>query len=335
MTILLEEDIMARISVIIPVYNSERYLKKCLDSLLGQTFQDFEIIAVNDGSTDSSRVILDQYETRYPDTVHVYEKENGGQGAARNFGMERAAGEYLLFLDSDDYIEKNMLEVLYTAAVRDESDLVVCDYYEIEEDSGKTIARKAMQRYSKDRNVNYFLSNPSPWNKLIRLRVMREHEIRFLEHHIYEDLATLPILAGYAAHITYVEEPLYDYIIHAGSSMRQKSYHPKLESIFTAMAHLDGELHTRGFAEKYGAELEFLYIQHLLYAASGRFLCYRKGRDQLTRIRAIMKVKYPDWRKNKYYKNQSTVFKTTCRIFYGNHPLALKIYNKLRRVEEI
>ena len=150
---------MARISVIIPVYNSEKYLKKCLDSLLDQTFQDFEIIAVNDGSTDSSRTILDQYAAQYPDTVHVYEKGNEGQGAARNFGMERAAGEYVLFLDSDDYVEKNMLEALYAAAVRDESDLVVCDYYEIEEDSGKTIARKAMQRYSKDRNVNYFLSH--------------------------------------------------------------------------------------------------------------------------------------------------------------------------------
>ena len=326
---------MARISVIIPVYNSERYLKKCLDSLLDQTYQDFEIIAVNDGSTDGSRAVLDQYQAKYPDTVRVYDKENDGQGAARNFGMEKAAGEYVLFLDSDDYIEKSMLETLYNAAVQQESDLVVCDYYEIEEGSGKKIVSKAMPKFSENRNTDYFLSNPSPWNKLIRLRVMREHGIRFLEHHIYEDLATLPILAGYAAHIAYVEEPLYNYIIHAGSSMRQKCYHTKLESIFTAMAHLDGELHTRGLAEKYGAELEFLYIQHLLYAASGRFLCYREGRDQLTRIRAIMKVKYPEWRKNRYYKKQSAVFKTTCRIFYGNHPLALKIYNRLRRVEQV
>lgn len=162
-----------------------------------------------------------------------------------------------------------MLEKMYTTAINNNSDLVICDYYEIEDDMKKVT--KAMKNFSTDIKINYMLSNASPWNKLIRSNIFKENNITFLENHIYEDLATMPILAEYANNITYLEKPLYDYIIRAGSTMRQKTYNKKLDSIFIALSHLGTEFKARNLSKKYQSELEFIYIEHLLYAASRTF----------------------------------------------------------------
>ena len=100
-------------SVIVPVYNVEKYLAKCLDSILAQTYSDFEIIVVNDGSPDNSQQIIDEYAKNYPDKIKPFIKANGGLSDARNFGVEKASGEYLLFVDSDDYIAEKLLENLH------------------------------------------------------------------------------------------------------------------------------------------------------------------------------------------------------------------------------
>ena len=159
-----------------------------------------------------------------------------------------------------------MLEKLYSTAINNNSDLVICDYYEVE--NGIKKITKAMKNFSTDIKINYMLSNASPWNKLIKSNIFAEQNILFLENHIYEDLATMPILTEYANNITYLEEPLYDYIIRSGSTMRQKTYNKKLESIFIALSHLDDEFKLRNLSKKYKNELEYIYIEHLLYAAS-------------------------------------------------------------------
>ena len=107
---------MVKVSIIVPVYNVEKYIKKCLDSLVNQTLKDIEIIVVNDGSPDNSQKIIDKYVKEYPTKVKSYITENGGQGSARNFGIYKATGEYILYVDSDDYIELNMAELLYKEA---------------------------------------------------------------------------------------------------------------------------------------------------------------------------------------------------------------------------
>ena len=162
-----------------------------------------------------------------------------------------------------------MLETMYNKAQKSDSDLVICDYYEIE-NNHKAI-QKAIKKFDNNIKINYMLSNASPWNKLIKTSIFKENNIKFLENYIYEDLATMPILAGYANNIIYVEEPLYNYIIRAGSTMRQKSYNKKLESIFVALEHLENELKKRNLYFKYKDELEYIYIEHLLYAASRTF----------------------------------------------------------------
>lgn len=111
-------------SIIVPVYNVEKYLSKCLDSILNQSFQDFEIIVVNDGSPDNSQDIIDEYAKIYPEKIKPFIKENGGLSDARNYGIERASGDYLLFVDSDDYISHSLLSELQQAQARDNADLI-------------------------------------------------------------------------------------------------------------------------------------------------------------------------------------------------------------------
>lgn len=261
---------MEKVNIIVPIYNSEEYLSKCLDSIKNQTLKEIKAILVNDGSTDSSEKIIDEYIEKYPQIFIKINKQNGGQGSARNLGIEKATGEYIVFIDSDDYLEENMLENMYSVAIKNNSDLVICDYYEIENQN--KIVRKAINFIDDKIKTNYMLSNASPWNKLIKTTIFKENKIEFLEGHIYEDLATMPVLTNYLNNIVYLEEPLYNYIIRAGSTMRQKTYNKKLESIFVAIDHLENEYKKRNLSLEYKDEIEYIYIEHLLYAASRTFL---------------------------------------------------------------
>lgn len=237
-------------------------------------------------------------------------------------------GEYIIFIDADDYIEQNMLEELYSKAKSEDADIVICDYYEVYDNNKEN--RKAIEILSNSDKINYMLSNPSPWNKLIRTQIIKENNIKFLENYIYEDMATMPIFADYCSKIEYVQKPLYNYIIRNGSTMRQKTYNKKLDSIFFAIEYLENEFKKRNLYNKYKEELEFLVIKHLLYAASGRFLKYAEGKQKLKEIKKIICEKYPKWKNNQYYKRQSFIFKITCNIFYNQNLIVLKSYNIVR-----
>ena len=117
---------MTKVSIIVPVYNVEQYLEKCLNSLVNQTIKDFEIIIVNDGTKDSSQKIIDKYAKNYS-FIKSYIKENGGLSSARNYGIKKATGEYLAFVDSDDYVTEDMYEKMYQKAKEKDFDMVVCD----------------------------------------------------------------------------------------------------------------------------------------------------------------------------------------------------------------
>lgn len=220
-----------------------------------------------------------------------------------------------------------MLQELYDSAVNNNSDIVICDYYEIT-DERKEI-KSALPNLSQDCKRNYILANPSPWNKLVKTELIKNNNIKFLENYIYEDLATMPLLAMYATNITYLKKALYNYVIRKGSTMRQQQYNKKLESIFTVMEDIEKNFNDSGKFEEYKQEIEFLNIEHLLYASYGRFLEYNEGKEKLSQIIDIMKNKYPYWKKNKYYKKQNLKFKITCNIFYNN--IFINQYKYLRK----
>ena len=129
---------MIDVSVIVPVYNTEKYLEKCLDSIVNQTFNNYEIIIINDGSPDNSETIIQEYLKKYPQKIKYYKKENGGLSEARNMGILKSSGKYLMFVDSDDYISEDMIEKLYNCIETQDSDMAICNMIKIDSKNNST-----------------------------------------------------------------------------------------------------------------------------------------------------------------------------------------------------
>ena len=127
-----------KISVIVPVYNVENYLEKCLNSLVNQTLEEIEILVINDGSTDDSQKIIDEFQEKFSQKIKAFSKENGGLSDARNFGIDRATGNFLAFVDSDDYVSENMLQEMYDLAIKNEAELVICNLQKVDENGNVT-----------------------------------------------------------------------------------------------------------------------------------------------------------------------------------------------------
>ena len=122
-----------KISVIVPIYNVENYLEKCLNSLVNQTLPEIEILVINDGSTDNSQKIIDVFQNKFPQKIKAFAKENGGLSDARNFGIDRAIGKFIAFVDSDDYVSATMMEEMYGLAKKNEAEIVICNLQKVDE----------------------------------------------------------------------------------------------------------------------------------------------------------------------------------------------------------
>ena len=170
------------ISVIIPVYNVENYIGKCIDSVLNQTFQDFEIIIVNDGSTDNSQNVIDELLHSYPEKIRSFQKDNGGLSSARNYALDRAKGEYVTFLDSDDYLDSDYLEVHYKEAMTHNSDMVISGQKKVSED-GSIIKRL---KYPVQKNPNTILRRLNISGKIYKRSYIEKHKMRFADGKILE-----------------------------------------------------------------------------------------------------------------------------------------------------
>ena len=316
---------MPKISVIVPVYNVEKYLPKCLDSLVNQTLKDIEIIIINDGSPDNSEEIINDYMKKHSN-IKYYKKENGGQGSARNLGIKKSKGEYITFVDSDDYIDVNMLEYMYING--NNADVVVCDLSKVFTDKTQNFIN--YHKYSNQDNINIMLSHPGPVGRLYKRDIFSENNLSFLEVKLYEDLGLIPIIGIYTKTVTYINKPFYNYLIREGSSMKQLSYNKNLEDIFTVMEHLTLEFNKRA-PNQYNAELEYLYIEHLLRSASLRFAPYKEGKSKIDDIIKIIQENFPNWKNNKYYKQKSKKFKFICYSAINKKICFLKLINRLSR----
>lgn len=319
---------MVKVSVVIPAYNVEKYIKTCLDSILEQTLTELEMIVINDGSTDKTKSIIETYVEKYPQIIKLVTKKNEGQGKARNIGIDLATGEFITFVDADDKIAPTMLEEMYDMAKKKQAEVIICDYYEITEK--KKVLKKAIPRKTQDLKKDYIVSVAGPCNKLIQTKLLKSNKLYFLETGIYEDIAMIPLLGVYANKIAYLEESYYEYYIRQGSTMRQDIFNDKLLSIYLVLETLMKGFKESGTLEQYKEELEFIYIKHLLYAGTGRFLEYKEGRKEVYKIVQIMKEQYPDWKNNPYYKNEDNVFKLNCRIFYTNQLWLIVLFQKLK-----
>ena len=303
-----------KVSVIVPVYNTEKYLEKCLESIVNQTYKDIEIIIINDGSTDNSSKIINKYVDKYSNIVYK-EITNHGQGYARNLGIKLSSGDYIMFLDSDDYVDVDIISKMINKIGT--CDVVVCDIYKVI--GNELVNFKNYYNFFKD-NINLMLSHPGPVAKLYKKEVIKN--VSFLENVYYEDLSFTPVISLNVNKVCYINEYLYYYVIHANSTMLKKEFNEKINSIFKVMDYLKDKL------KSYPEELEYLYIEHLLYSATLRYLDYDNTQKYLKKINDIM-INYPNWRKNKYYKMKSYKFKLVCYLAYKKQYKILKLLKKV------
>ena len=222
---------MPAISVIVPVYKVEPYIHKCVDSILGQTFSDIQVILVDDGSPDTCGDICEEY-AKKDERVQVVHKENGGLSDARNAGIPYAKGEYVIFLDSDDYVEKDMLEYLYTNIKKARADMATCGIYEVykdrieaqeeEEDfvcSGEEAFRCILRGHTIRGEI---------WNKLILKSCMED--LRFPKGRLYEDIYYTVDLMQRVKTVAVGTKPKY-YYLHREDSITGRAYRPQLFDI--------------------------------------------------------------------------------------------------------
>ena len=250
-----------KISVIVPVYNVASYVGECLSSLVHQTFRDFEIIAVNDGSTDGSLAVLREFESSYP-FVRVLDQPNSGVSAARMAGLSLARGEFVAFVDSDDYVSAHYLEELYTAICDNDADIACCNYYFLFETTGLTVIYpccwksvlsrdKALQRLMRDYSIQGFL-----WNKLYRKTLFTEHEIPFPAM-CFEDMIMNRVLFSYARKVVTLRKTLYYYQQRQTSALNTMT--PKKINDFFRMLVM-----TRKLLEKNDEYNKFRFSYHVL-----------------------------------------------------------------------
>lgn len=221
------------ITVIVPIYNTEQYLKKCLDSILNQTYKGMEIILVDDGSTDSSAEICKEYE-KNDSRITYYKLENGGQGRARNYALDRCHGNWIAFVDSDDYIELDMLEKMLSSAKENDADIAVCGWYR---DHGfqkrEQPSPKEKTVYTTEELLKEYITTPyitsSMCNKLYKKDLW--NDIRFPEIRAREDATIIYEILARANKAVHIAESKYNQYVRIGSTERQGFTRDKMASL--------------------------------------------------------------------------------------------------------
>ena len=227
---------MAEVSIIVPVYQVEKYIRQCVDSILAQTFTDFELILVDDGSKDKSGQICDEY-ARMDTRVKVIHKENGGAADTRNRGMDQTVGNYVMFVDSDDYIAPTMIEYLYQNILNENADIAACNYlYFFENDRKKDFATNVKSEVLTGKEIFYYRKNERNygfwtvvWNKLMKRETVGK--VRFRSGKYYEDEFWANEIYQMDIKIVTIPDCLYYYRQHENSTMRQKKIARSLDLI--------------------------------------------------------------------------------------------------------
>ena len=313
-----------KVSIIVPVYNVEEYLARCLDSLVNQSLKDIEIIVVNDGSPDNSQKIIDNYCKKYKN-IKSFIKENGGLSDARNFGIEKAQGEYIAFLDSDDYVTIDMYMEMYNKAKSGNFDMVVCDLNYVYDD--KII--KASCNIKKDtNNIKDVMLNiyPAAWNKIFKRNLM-DKGIRFKKGVWFEDVEFIYRLLPYINTIGVVHKTFNQYVQREGSitnTINKKLYHYIDNWNGIVEYYKKNNLY-----EEYKLELEYCYVRYIYatFIKQASKYNYKDYMDAVDSAISNVRKNFPKYHKNKYfYKSLKGIY-----MLMFNKRIAKIIYKKYNK----
>lgn len=316
---------MPKVSIIIPIYNNEKYIGRCLDSLLAQTLEDIQVLMVNDGSTDSTEEICLEYARQHPNFEYHY-KENGGSASARNVGLEHATGDYVGFVDSDDYVEPDMFEKMYCAAVEKDADMVF-NAMQPPERTSYSFTLPVPGYYDRKGMEDYIFPNLLPypvksgtfrsfdwgnWSKLIRRSVIEDNHIRFFNRsRRCEDLCfAFECTTHSRSYVIMPQEQLYHYCVSENSKSRHYTKN-MWRSIGTLMGYLT-ELGEQYKEYDFNERIRYCILYFAVLVIKNEAFGPKDGR--IDRIRAIMEdplcKKVLDLTgKNKYNKEYTAIFR--------------------------
>ena len=282
-----------KLSIIVPVYKVEEYLGECVDSLLSQTIDDYEIILVDDGSPDNSGKIADEYAAVNPDMIRVLHIDNGGQGRARNFALDIAKGDFVGFVDSDDWVTHDMYEKMYTRAAETGADVVVCDFMERFADGRESVLPASLQD-------NWLVSAGSSCNKLFRRSLVGE--LRFPVGLWYEDFYFSAVMLLRSKHTEFIAEPLYIYRRGQESTMHNNNAAKNLDML-TIMDMLEKEMLPAGYKD----DFEFFLVNHVLLDSISRLARQDapERKEVIGKLRQYVQAKIPKLSGCGSYKKES------------------------------
>lgn len=299
-----------KVSIIVPVYNTEKYLRRCLDSLVNQTIEDIEIIVINDCSPDNSKEILKEYEKKYKDKIKVFHnKTNKGIGYNRNYAIKKATGEYIGFVDSDDWVNETMYDKLYKKAKEDSLDLVLCNFHKMleKENDLEEIASSEIS-YFKNTNLkqtpNLLLDvELAPWNKLYKKELIKE--IAFPENLKYEDTIFVLKAMARSKKIGMVDEKLNYYLVRSKSEttvMNKKVY-----DILKVSKMMIDELKSHDYYNDVKDYVEAMTIRNLFrYTLQQRYQKDKKiANEFIDDVFTFLNEEFPSWKQNKIWKKRN------------------------------
>lgn len=303
------------ITVIIPVYNSEKFFGKCIESVINQSYQNIEIIIINDCSTDQSEKVILDYLAKDPRIIYLSNETNLGVGKTRNVGIDHAKGKYIYFIDSDDYIEKTAITDLYHALREGDSFSCMMQAY-------RTIDGKDYL-FSRSEKELSLLRSPSVCFRLFNKELLDQANIRFSGLPIGEDLEFVFKLMVYHNQYSYVTKPLYHYIIHSDSSSHgsiQKQF-----SIFEVLSNMENYAKKLHRYEKFYQEIEFIYISHGLRGTIKRIMQLPFKKEDIETCFHLVEQKYPNWQNNEYLK----------QYLSGDFGFLIDVKNNLENEQEL
>ena len=325
---------MPQFSIIIPVYRVEEYLEKCVDSILAQTCQDFELLLIDDGSTDGGAEAVRAI--RSP-LVRLVRQPNAGVCAARNRGIELAQGDYLLFVDGDDWLAPNLLEDLSASIAATPADLYL--FGALVERDGKVTGElheelpADLPTHAKDA-PQLFFGVMAPWNRAYRRTLFTEGGIRFATKVWYEDIRIVTKVLALAEQVVRLPGAYYHYLQREGSAMNNKNCARNVEILY-AFDDILGWFGEHGLREAYRDELTFLAISHLLLAASVRVARIDCKSELLGQFRDYMEKNFPDFRENRYLprldRNKRLVYRLLLKRRYRAVRLLFRVKDALGR----
>lgn len=287
-----------KVSVIVPIYNVEDYLDKCIQSIVNQTLKEIEIICINDGSSDNSLEIIKKYAKKYENII-IIDKPNGGLSDARNHGIEKAKGEYIAFVDSDDWIELDMFESMYAKAIENNADIVTSSYSEVYTDKINVVD---------DYNEKFkMIHEGTVWNKIFKRSLIEKYKLRFPIGLWYEDNAFTYRALIVANNIVGIKKAFYNYRKDRLGSIMSTQKNSKIYDMYKI-----GEI-IYDFNKKYNSnkeinqQLEYIFIKSIFFRQIPKIIKLEKNNIKVMLIKLNYHIKYLDekfkeWDNNIFFK---------------------------------